>query len=94
MTPANGFLVLALPFNAVAEFNYSQWSHIIDFSCFRKYIAANTIGWYKFVNVVGDCFAINDAGLARDHCNSWLGLLRLSPPFKSQIPKYQPVNLL
>jgi len=58
MTPTNGFLILALPFNADGVSSRD----VIDIFNFRKYIAA-TICWYKFVNVVGDCFAINGAGL-------------------------------
>ncbi|KIM36661.1 hypothetical protein M413DRAFT_449006 [Hebeloma cylindrosporum] len=47
---------------------------VIDVSCFRKYIAANAIAWYKFVNEVGFRRAINgDLRLVVgwDHCTSW-----------------------
>ena len=47
---------------------------IIDVSYFRKYIAANAIGWYKFVNEVGDRHATNGdlrIVVGWDHCSSW-----------------------
>ncbi|KIM38805.1 hypothetical protein M413DRAFT_447516 [Hebeloma cylindrosporum] len=47
---------------------------VIDVSCFRKYIAANAVGWYKFVNEVGDRFATNGdlrIVVGWDHCSSW-----------------------
>ncbi|KIM36659.1 hypothetical protein M413DRAFT_449003 [Hebeloma cylindrosporum] len=47
---------------------------VIDVSCFRKYIAANAITWYKFVNEEGGRCAINgDLRLVVgwDHCTSW-----------------------
>ncbi|KIM36662.1 hypothetical protein M413DRAFT_77942 [Hebeloma cylindrosporum] len=59
--------VLTLPDGATSR-------DVIDVSCFRKYIAANAIAWYKFVNEVGDCFAVNgDLRLVVgwDHCTSW-----------------------
>ncbi|KIM36152.1 hypothetical protein M413DRAFT_78610 [Hebeloma cylindrosporum] len=47
---------------------------VIDVSCFRKYIAENAIGWYKFVNEVCGRRATNGdlrmvVGL--DQCSSW-----------------------
>ena len=47
---------------------------LIDGSCFQKYVAANAIGWYKFVNESGCHFATNgDLRLVVgwDHCSSW-----------------------
>ncbi|KIM38803.1 hypothetical protein M413DRAFT_29751 [Hebeloma cylindrosporum] len=32
---------------------------VIDISCFRKYVSANAISWYKFVNEVRSCDATN-----------------------------------
>ncbi|KIM38801.1 hypothetical protein M413DRAFT_447513 [Hebeloma cylindrosporum] len=47
---------------------------IIDVSCFRKYIAANAVGWYKFVNEVGDRYATNGdlrIVVGSDRCSAW-----------------------
>ncbi|KIM38819.1 hypothetical protein M413DRAFT_237947 [Hebeloma cylindrosporum] len=47
---------------------------VVDVSCFRKYIAANAVGWYKCVNEVGGRHATNgDLRLVVgwDHCSSW-----------------------
>ncbi|KIM35848.1 hypothetical protein M413DRAFT_325701 [Hebeloma cylindrosporum] len=47
---------------------------VIDVSCFRKYIAANAVGWYKFVNEVGYRHATNGdlrIVVGWDHCSSW-----------------------
>ncbi|KIM38792.1 hypothetical protein M413DRAFT_75442 [Hebeloma cylindrosporum] len=47
---------------------------VIDVSCFRKYVAENAIGWYKFVNEVGGRRATNGdlrVVVGLDHCSSW-----------------------
>ena len=47
---------------------------VIGVSSSRKYIAANAIGWYKFVNKVGDRHATNGdlrIVVGWDHCSSW-----------------------
>ncbi|KIM36711.1 hypothetical protein M413DRAFT_449046, partial [Hebeloma cylindrosporum] len=47
---------------------------VIDVSCFRKYIAANAVSWYKSVNEVGYRHATNGdlrIVVGWDHCSSW-----------------------
>ena len=47
---------------------------VIGVSSSWKYIAANAIGWYKFVNKVGDRHATNGdlrIVVGWDHCSSW-----------------------
>ncbi|KIM38021.1 hypothetical protein M413DRAFT_448063 [Hebeloma cylindrosporum] len=51
---------------------------VIDVSCFRKYVAENATGWYKFVNEVGGRHAINGdlrIVIGWDKCRSWSRVL-------------------
>ncbi|KIM38793.1 hypothetical protein M413DRAFT_447506 [Hebeloma cylindrosporum] len=54
---------------------------VIDVSCFRKYIAANAVGWYKGVNEVGGRQATNGdlrIVVGGDRCSSWSRLATAS----------------